>query len=104
MSPLIRNILTVDCHPDGVLDGAAADVGVLRAARHRLQVVARPRAEVHARQGQRLAARRPRKLKGKGFKFAASADATKLGSNVVLGCVNHGLKKDVVFDKQRAAI
>ena len=56
-------LLTVDDHPDGVLDGAAPDVGVLGAAGHRLQVVARPRPEVHARYSQRLAARRPRKLK-----------------------------------------
>ena len=55
--------LTVDGHPDGVLDGAAPDVGVLGAAGHRLQVVARPRPEVHARHRQRLAARRARKLK-----------------------------------------
>ena len=55
--------LTVDGHPDGVLDGAAADVGVLGAARHRPPVVARPRTEVHPRHRQRLPARRTGKLK-----------------------------------------
>ena len=57
--------LTVDGHPDGVLDGAAADVGVLGAARHRPLVVARPRPEVHPRHRQRLPARRTRKLEGR---------------------------------------
>ena len=46
-----------------MLDGAASDVGVLGAARHGLQVVARPRPEVQARHRHGLAARCPRKLK-----------------------------------------
>lgn len=67
--------LTVDCHPDGVLDGTAPDVGVLGATGHRLLVVARPRPEVHAGHRQRLAARRPRKLKSDTGKFSEGTQA-----------------------------
>ena len=52
-----------------MLDGAAPDVGVLGAARHGLQVVARPRPEVQPRHRHGLAARRPRKLKWEAAKF-----------------------------------
>ena len=37
--------LTVDCHPDGVLDGAAPDVGVLGAAGQVAPVVLDRRSE-----------------------------------------------------------
>ena len=76
--------LTVDGHPDGVLDGAAPDVGVLGAAGHRLQVVARPRPEVHARHSQRLAARSPRKLKLDRKNISVGNDASKMPNILIL--------------------